>query len=53
MQVIMRAGSIGLEDTERALVLGVGGDTLRCIAGLLQGQVSERPSSLDLLWKVR
>lgn len=45
-----------IEDTERALVMSVGGDTLAGVAQLAQGQPSGasggRPLSLDLLWQV-
>lgn len=36
----------------RALVLFVGGDTLNALAQLVQGQHSQRPLTLDLLWKI-
>lgn len=46
----MRDGPRGIEDTERGLILAVGGDTLSGIALLMQGRDGERPLCLDLLW---
>ena len=51
--LLMRKAEDGaIEDGERALVLAVGGDTLQGVAMLMQGQASERPLSLDLLWAI-
>ncbi|KFM27981.1 hypothetical protein F751_0667 [Auxenochlorella protothecoides] len=50
--LLMRDGPRGIEDTERGLILAVGGDTLSGIALLMQGRDGERPLCLDLLWTV-
>jgi hypothetical protein len=51
--VLMRDSDRQMGPDARALVLGVGGDTLMGIASLVEDQPGSRPMALDLLWQVQ
>lgn len=50
--ILMRDSDRRMEPGASALVLGVGGDTLICVAAILEDHKLHRPMSLDLLWQV-
>lgn len=50
--ILMRDSDRRMEPGASALVLGVGGDTLTCVAAILDNHKLHRPMSLDLLWQV-
>ncbi|BDA46277.1 hypothetical protein COCOBI_08-3690 [Coccomyxa sp. Obi] len=50
--ILMRDSDRRMEPGASALVLGVGGDTLICVAAILEDHKLNRPMSLDLLWQV-
>lgn len=51
--VLQRVGNLALTEDAQALEVFISGDSALGIYALLNGQATERPMALDVLWQVR
>jgi hypothetical protein len=51
--VLQRVGNLAITEDAQALEVFISGDSALGIYALLNGQATERPMALDVLWQVR